>query len=119
LTDLGFAVLSRDHTAEPLTIDGLVEVPVTLDWFAKTPNGAASLDEIGARLATQIAEHSAPIGVMLHHAVTDRDQLAMIDELLSLVGSHPAALSTSIYNCSLRVISTSRPSSRAIRSPME
>lgn len=119
LVDLGFSVLSRDLTAEPLAVRGLAEVPVTLDWFAKSPCGWVSPEEIGTRLATQTATPHAPIGVMLHHAVTDDDQLVLIERLLALVGSHPKATSTSIYNSSLWVTATSPASSSAIRSPIE
>ena len=37
---------------------------------------------------------------MLHHAVTDDEDLASIDELLGLIGRHDSAVSTSIYNSS-------------------
>jgi hypothetical protein len=94
-------------------------VPVTLDWFAKSPGGWMSPEEIGIRLAGQITTLRAPIGVMLHHAVTDDDQLELIDQLLVLVGSHPKATSTSIYNSSLWVMATSPASSNATRSPIE
>jgi hypothetical protein len=101
LVDLGFLVLSRDRSATPLNVSGLAEVPVTVDWFAKTDDGSVTPEQIGLRLADQVASRGAPIGVMLHHAVTDDLQLTVIDELLCLVGGHPSAVSTSIYNCSL------------------
>jgi hypothetical protein len=83
-----------------LSHDGLVEVPVTVDWFAKTKGEASTLEQIGQRIAYQIADGVAPIGIMLHHAVTERDHMTSIDQLISLVAAHPSATSTSIYNSS-------------------
>jgi hypothetical protein len=100
LIALGFGALSRDRTAVAFARPQLVESPVTVDWFAKNKHGALSRQRIGAQLAEQVAnaaDHARPIGVMLHHAVTDLDELAVIDQLLALVGTHPQASSTSIY----------------------
>jgi len=47
------------------------------------------------------AAGDGPVGVMLHHAVTDAGNLAGIDELLALIAGHESAVSTSIYNSSL------------------
>jgi predicted deacetylase len=100
LVNLGFRVLSCDKTAESFNRDELVEVPVTVDWFATKKGVALTRDQIGGQIAQQITEASRPVGVMLHHAVTDLDNLALIDELLSLVAAHPMAKSTSIYSSS-------------------
>ena len=88
-------VLSRDHTAPPLRLPGLPEVPVTLDWFGHRKGVRWTPAELATRLADQVrAGH--PIGVMLHHAVTDADELARVDELLGLSARHPAVRITSI-----------------------
>jgi peptidoglycan/xylan/chitin deacetylase (PgdA/CDA1 family) len=100
LANLGFQVLSRDHTAVPFGLAELAEVPVTVDWFAKTKGQPWTRDRVGTRIAEQIADGSAPVGVMLHHAITNDEHLGLLDQLLSLVGNHPAAVSTSIYNAS-------------------
>jgi hypothetical protein len=99
LANLGFEVLSRDHSAEPFGLADLAEVPVTVDWFAKTKSEPWTRRQVGQQIATQI-DGNGPVGVMLHHAITNLEHLALVDELLSLVASHPSATSTSIYNAS-------------------
>lgn len=101
LANLGFKILSRDLSAEPFGRDDLSEVPVTVDWFAKKKGVPLTRDEIGRQIADQIAAGDGPVGVMLHHAVTDAGNLAGIDELLALIAGHESAVSTSIYNSSL------------------
>jgi hypothetical protein len=101
LAGLGFQVLSRDRTAVPLDVDGLAEIPITVDWFATSKGKPLSRHQIGHQIAGQIAAQSiavvgTPIGIMLHHAVTDIDQLMLIGQLLTLVDLHPMATSTSI-----------------------
>ncbi|MEP7112050.1 MAG: hypothetical protein ABI862_02185 [Ilumatobacteraceae bacterium] len=98
LANLGFEVLSRDRTAVPFGLAHLAEVPVTVDWFAKTKNEPWTRERVVNEISTQIVEGNRPIGVMLHHAITNDEQMALIDQLLSLVASHPSATSTSIYN---------------------
>jgi hypothetical protein len=79
LADLGFEVLSREVRAAPLDVPGLSEVPIRVDWVK--PDRAA-------RLAAAIAAGGS-VGVMLHHAVMDDDDLARADELLALLAGHP------------------------------
>ena len=100
LANLGFQVLSRDHTAVPFGLAELAEVPVTIDWFAKTKGEPWTRERVGTQIAQQITNGSAPVGVMLHHAITNGEHLALLDQLLSLVAEHPSAVSTSIYNAS-------------------
>jgi Polysaccharide deacetylase len=77
LVELGFLVLSRESRAEPLGIDRLREVPISVDWVK--PNAVA-------RLAAAIGG-GGRTGVMFHHAEMDADELARIDELLALLAS--------------------------------
>jgi peptidoglycan/xylan/chitin deacetylase (PgdA/CDA1 family) len=100
LANLGFQVLSRDHTAEPFGLADLAEVPVTVDWFAKTKGEPWTREQVGEQIATQVADGTKPVGVMLHHAITNDEHLRLIDQLLSLIAEHPSATSTSIYNSS-------------------
>jgi hypothetical protein len=100
LANLGFEVLSRDRSAEPFRLDQLAEVPVTVDWFAKTKFGQSTPEQIGEQIGEQVAQGSGRVGVMLHHAVTDAQQLALIERLVTLVARHPTAVSTSIYSSS-------------------
>jgi predicted deacetylase len=90
LVPLGFEVLSRDSTAAPLDRPDLVEVPVTVDWFGHHKGVRWTRDEMGEVIATSIRRDRA-VGVMLHHAVTDEADLAGVDELLTIVASHPHA----------------------------
>jgi hypothetical protein len=77
LVELGFLVLSRESRAEPLGIDRLQEVPISVDWV--------KADAI-ERLARAIGE-GGRVGVMFHHAEMDAAELARADELLALLAS--------------------------------
>jgi hypothetical protein len=92
VAELGFQVLSRDVTAEPLGLagSGLVELPVTVDWFARRKGVRLDRAQVGALLA-RAAAGPGPVGVMLHHAVTGDGDMEAIGELLELVARHPAA----------------------------
>ena len=97
----GLSVLSRDHTATPLALPGVTEVPVTLDWFRHRRGVRWTPEELVSRLAAQL-RHGDPVGVMLHHAVTDADDLARVDELLALVARHAGVRLTSIAELAAR-----------------
>lgn len=83
----GFRSLSRDATAQPLNLDRLFELPVTIDWFAKRKGVRLSLQELGAMLAANIGK-SIPVGIMFHHALMDKGELQRASELLALLSSH-------------------------------
>ena len=107
LADLGFRVLSRDRTAVPFGVDGLVEVPVAVDWFATRQGELLTRRQVGQQIAAQIGDRldsRDPVGIMLHHAVTGAGDLQLIDGLFALVAGHPAATSTSIYSTSSCVL---------------
>ncbi|MEZ5425073.1 MAG: glycosyltransferase [Pyrinomonadaceae bacterium] len=70
LRDLGFQILSRESEAERLDLNGLLEVPVSIDWFAKRKGVFLEKEQIGRMLAGKIAGGKA-FGIMLHHAETD------------------------------------------------
>jgi peptidoglycan/xylan/chitin deacetylase (PgdA/CDA1 family) len=91
LVELGFGVLSRDVGATPFAQPGLVELPISVDWFAGRNGvrlglgGGGGLGElIAARVAT-----GTPVGVMLHHAVTAVEDLDAIGDLVTLLVDHP------------------------------
>jgi peptidoglycan/xylan/chitin deacetylase (PgdA/CDA1 family) len=90
LAGQGFAVLSRDVSAGTVGRPGLAEVPVTVDWFGGRKGVRWTRGELAGRLAAGV-EAGGPVGVMLHHAVTDAAELAAVDELLALVAATPAA----------------------------
>jgi peptidoglycan/xylan/chitin deacetylase (PgdA/CDA1 family) len=85
--ELGFEVLSREARAPRFELDGLRELPVSLDWFAKRDGARLSLDALGALAAQQVAS-GAPLGVMLHHAVMDAGDLRAAGELLGVLARH-------------------------------
>ncbi len=91
----GFEVLSRDQTAPKLNRPDLVEVPVTIDWFGHTKGVRWTRPELGQRLAQGVVAGD-PVGVMLHHAVSDAADLAAIGDLVDLIAGHPAAQPTTI-----------------------
>jgi len=90
LVELGFRALSRESRADPIAIDGLVQLPVAVDWFAHRKGTRLTRDELGARLAQACAQPE-PTGVMLHHAAmgpAERDGLAQLCDVLA---EHPQA----------------------------
>ena len=99
--DFGFLALSRDVTAGREDVPGLVELPVTVDWFAKRRGGGVvDRYERGELLAaavravrTRDEDARAPraVGVMLHHAVTGADDLVDVEALADLLAGHPRA----------------------------
>lgn len=93
LTAAGFTVLSRDSSAAP--VPGIAEVPVTVDWFGHRKGVRWTRDELGRRIAAAVAA-GAPVGVMLHHAITDVEERAAVDELLALVAGSSAVRATTI-----------------------
>ncbi|MEA2321051.1 MAG: hypothetical protein QOD81_901 [Solirubrobacteraceae bacterium] len=87
LVELGVEVLSRDRTAGALALPGLAELPVQVDWFAKRKGERLSRAAIGELLGARASE-PAPLGVMLHHAVMDLEDMAAVGDLLDLVAAH-------------------------------
>jgi peptidoglycan/xylan/chitin deacetylase (PgdA/CDA1 family) len=84
LAELGFEVLSRESRAEPLGVPGLVELPVSADWCRLEPEAFAASIVVAIR-------SGGPVGVMLHHAEMDDDDVDRADALLSLVAAHERA----------------------------
>jgi len=88
--DLGFAILSRDASAHPLELPGLLELPIRLDWAARPKGIRLTHTELGQRLAHQVRAQG-PIGIMFHHAVMDATERAVLGELLDLLARHSRA----------------------------
>ena len=55
-----------------------------MDWFARVKGTRLAPVEWGTRLALEISLATAPLGLMLHHAAMDRDELAAFAALLEL-----------------------------------
>lgn len=96
LTRLGFQVLSRDHSAMPLRLDGLWELPVQVNWFAKR-KGVPFTREQAGRLIAEAMSRSDPVGIMFHHALMDKGERYATSELLSLLSSHEQAQCRLMY----------------------
>jgi hypothetical protein len=90
LVELGIAVLSRDRTAVAVDLDGLAELPVQVDWFAKRKGVPLGREAVGEQLAAR-AGGPAPLGVMLHHAEMDTEDLTAMSELLDVICAHERA----------------------------
>jgi peptidoglycan/xylan/chitin deacetylase (PgdA/CDA1 family) len=88
LADAGFAVLSRDSTATPLPAARIPQVPITVDWFGSRKGVRWTPLELAERLAAAVRT-GGPVGIMLHHAVTDGGEFAAIGALLALLTTHP------------------------------
>jgi len=84
LAATGFRVLSRESRAAELDAAGLHELPVHVDWFAHRNRVRLTRDELGRRLAAA-ATGGGPVGVMLHHAITDTSERAGVDQLLAVL----------------------------------
>lgn len=91
LVELAFRVLSR-HDSEPaLELAGLVEVPVSVDWtFAKRDGARLGWAELAA-LAAAGVRRGSPVGVNLHHAAMEEEELGLLDGLCGLVAAHERA----------------------------
>lgn len=95
LADVGHRVLSRDHTAGTVGHPRVAEVPVNVDWFGSTKGERWTREQLGERIALRIAG-GGPLGLMLHHGVTDDDELADVESVVSLLAGHAAVAPTSI-----------------------
>jgi len=80
---LDFKILSRESKAKPMDLKGLVEMPISVDWFAKRKGIYLEREEIGRIIADRIQDEK-PFGIMLHHAemdVIERDLLVQLFKL--------------------------------------
>jgi predicted glycosyltransferase len=90
LVELGFQVLSRDSHAAQLGGSGLVELPIAVDWFAQRKKVRLDRMEWGKLLAAKL-QNEVSIGIMLHHAVMDAEEMQALAQLFSLLARHPNA----------------------------
>jgi predicted glycosyltransferase len=90
LAELGFQVLSRDSHAAPLEGSGMCELPIAVDWFARRKQVRFDRMEWGRSLAAKL-ENKAAVGIMLHHAVMDAEEMQALAQLLSVLARHPNA----------------------------
>ncbi|WP_445369651.1 hypothetical protein ACH5Y9_11095 [Methylomonas sp. BW4-1] len=90
LIKLGFQALSRNRGAAPLHTGRLLEIPVAIDWCGIRIKSAQPWIALGQAIADSLhPPHSVPLGIMLHHAVMDGDDLEHLQALLQLFREHP------------------------------
>jgi hypothetical protein len=90
LLKLGFRALSRNRGAAPLHTGTLREIPVAIDWCGIRIKSAQPWLALGQAVADVLyPEHPEPLGIMLHHAVMDVDDLEHLPALLQLFHEHP------------------------------
>jgi predicted glycosyltransferase len=90
LAELGFQVLSRDSHAVPIKCSELRELPIAVDWFAQQKKVRLDRMEWGKLLASKL-QSEASIGIMLHHAVMDAEEMQALAQVLSLLARHSNA----------------------------
>lgn len=90
LVALGVRLLSRDVTAPPLSVPGLAELPVRVDWFARRKQLPMTRDVWAAQVAGDLAVADRPVGLMLHHAPMHDVDFADLAALLSVLTAHGA-----------------------------
>jgi hypothetical protein len=108
LVELGFELLSCDVSAHRFDVESLAELPVSLDWTGRR-GAKAGLAPWGEAIAAAIRVADSPVGLMLHHAVMDDDDIRRLDGLLDLLTAHSAAYFDSMLplgrSCTLRGVS--------------
>ena len=90
LVELGFQVLSRHSDAVPFEVSGVCEMPIAVDWFAHRKKVRLDRMELGRLLAAKLGSE-ASVGIMLHHAVMDAEEMQALAQLLSLLARHSNA----------------------------
>jgi len=85
-----FEAISQDRSACRMGIPGLVECPIQVDWFARRRSGDGSLAEWTTELARALRGASAPLGMMLHHALMDDAEHRLWADILEVLGNHAA-----------------------------
>ncbi|CAD6873670.1 hypothetical protein [Methylomonas fluvii] len=90
LIKLGFQALSRNRGAVTLHTGRLREIPVAIDWCGIRIKSAQPWMALGQAIAEALhPTHPLPLGIMLHHAVMDGDDLEHLQALLQLFQTHP------------------------------
>lgn len=93
LAALGVSALSRDRGAPAQS--ALAEIPIHVDWSRQwreaTADGSDPAARIAAAMAAPVRAGETAVGLMLHHAVTADDELAVLRRLLRTWRAHPRA----------------------------
>jgi hypothetical protein len=89
LAELGFAALSRDRGARPVQ-RALQEIAVDIDWSKHLREGGVFvLAAAWAQALRDRAADSQPLGLMLHHAVMNGEEMLLLADLLDTLACHP------------------------------
>lgn len=93
LLALGFSTLSRNRGAMPLTENKITELPIAIDWCGIRAKADDPWPDLARAIASELRLADAtPIGLMLHHAVMDGDDLQQLQALLTLFAGHDRVL---------------------------
>lgn len=89
LLGLGISTLSRNRGATPLTEHKIAELPIAIDWCGILAKGEEPWADLACAIASEVRHaDSTPIGLMLHHAVMDGDNLQHVQALLAVLAGH-------------------------------
>jgi Polysaccharide deacetylase len=97
----GFTMLSCDRSAPCRGIDGLQELPVTVDWARQWRTGGR--DAVCGALAAAIVDGEltgAPVGLMLHHAEMSAAEFVTLTDLLAVLRPYECVELTSMSGLS-------------------
>jgi hypothetical protein len=89
LAELGLGTLSRDVTAAALDMRGLSALPVHVDW-CKAKGSLAEKRLARSEWLSAAFAGCATVGIMLHHAAMDSEDLSEVEQLLELLTQHGA-----------------------------
>lgn len=92
LAELGYTALSRDRSAPAQR--ALPELPVDVDWCKERHVAALHGEDAGTRMGLALARRIAAakkVGLMLHHADMDAQDLLVLSALLAASMRHPQA----------------------------
>jgi hypothetical protein len=92
LAELGFAMLSRSHSAPAQ--HALPELPVDVDWCKQRRLALAKGEDGSNGIANALAQRvnaGNPVGLMLHHADMDAQDREILNGLLHATRHHPHA----------------------------
>ena len=87
LAELGLRSLSLDATAAALDMQGLSALPVHVDW-CKAKGSLAEKRAARSHWLSAAFASAATVGLMLHHAVMDEEDLSEVEQLLQLLARH-------------------------------
>ena len=107
LTQLGFAALSRESGAAPLEVDGLAELPIHVDWFARRKGVHIGREEWALQLAGRLTV-SSTVGIMFHHGWMDAEERDRTGQLLHILTTHSQSQCSSMRSLVAQPVGTHR-----------